>query len=185
MTASTTVPSIHRIEIANVVRELPVHKTGSGASIAILDLLGDPSLTEAAASELAKLMPTEAEIILSPYGKGIAMIHSLQLETGLPAVVARKNKAFYLREPVLAAKAVSITTQEPHFFYLCADKADLLRGKRVVIVDDVVSGRGTLTALEELAKDAGATVIAVMAIATEGTERPDVTALLHLPVFPA
>lgn len=177
------IPQTYRATIAGCLRDFPVFEVAPGFSIAIMNLLGDAELTEAAGKALAELVPPQTEVLVMPDGKAIALLHVIQRETGLPAVVARKRKVSYMREPVLDMTAVSITTQSPHRFFLGADDVEKLRGRDVVLIDDVVSTGGTQKALEALVEKAGAMVIGVMAIGTEGDRRPDVTALHHFPVF--
>ncbi len=104
------VPKSYRLQIADVVRQLPVFEVAPGVSIAIMNLLGDAELTEAAGKALAALVPPQTEVLVMPDGKAIALLHVIQRETGLPAVVARKRRVSYMREPVLKVSAVSITT---------------------------------------------------------------------------
>lgn len=177
------VPKSYRFQIADVVRQLPVFEVAPGVSIAIMNLLGDAELTEAAGKALAALVPSETEVLVMPDGKAIALLHVIQRETGLPAVVARKRRVSYMREPVLEVSAVSITTQAEHKFFLGADDVAKLKGKDALIIDDVISTGGTLKALDALLDKAGALVVGVMAVGTEGDARPDIIALHHFPVF--
>ncbi len=173
---------LHHVTIAGCKRELPVGKIANDTYIAILELAGDAELTEECGKMLAALMPDDVEAIIMPYGKALPLLHVVQRETGLQAVVARKNKAGYLPEPVIETPAASITSGSSTF-YLGADKANLLRGKKVAFLDDVVSRRGTLKAILAMLADIGVREIVIMAVATEGIRHEDVTALTHLPVF--
>jgi len=179
-----TVPKTYRLYVASVARDLPVIEVVPGISIAVMNLLGDAELAEAAGQALAKLVPPRTEALVMPDGKALALAHVMQRELDfIPTVIARKRRVSYMREPVLDMTAVSITTQSPHRFFLGADEVEKLRGKEVVIVDDVVSTGGTLMALQALLEKAGAKVIGVMAVGTEGDPRSDVIALHHFPVF--
>ena len=177
-------PKSYRLEIAGVVRDLPVVEVAPKFRIAIMDLLGDYELTRAAAKALAALMPPDAEVLVMPEGKAIGLLQALQEETGLPGVVPRKRKTSYMAEPVIEAEAVSVTTKTPHRFFLGADKVAMLKGKRVVTIDDVISSRGTQDAIDVLLDKAKAIVVGTMAVGTEGQERPEVIKLHHFPVFP-
>lgn len=171
----------HSIQIGNERRELPIVDVGA-VSVALLNLLGDTALTEAAAVELAKRVPPEVEVLVTPEVKAVPLAHSVSVHSGLPYVVARKTEKPYM---VGAAKktALSITTGKPQD--LVIDGADIprLRGKKVAVVDDVVSTGGTLNGLKELLAEIGGEVVATLTVFTEGGERDDVIALGHLPLY--
>ncbi len=173
----------HRIEIGGVVRELPVREVAPGIRVALFNILGDWLLTEAAGKALAAKLPRGLTALVMPDGKATALLHVLGRMTGLPTFVARKEKKPYMAEPVRAYSYRSITTNREQALYLGADDADGLAGKRVVIVDDVVSTGGTIEAMKALMADVGADVAGVAAIFTEGDERPDVVSLGNLPLF--
>lgn len=179
----TDIPKSYRIEIAGVARDLPVCQVAPGVHIGILMLIGDPELTEAAGRELAKRMPADVDVIVMPDGKAQPLLHVVQRETGLPAVLVRKEKKSYLKEPVLETPATSITTQKKHAFFLGADDASMLIGCKVAILDDVVSSGGTIKAVQALLALAGVEETVVMAVGTEGASREDVIALTHFPVY--
>ncbi len=171
----------HRVRIGAEERELQVVNLGK-VSIALLNLLGDTSLTEAAADELARLMPAKVEALVTPEVKAVPLAHAISVRTGLPYVVARKTEKPYMVGAVKRT-VLSITTGKPQ--ELVIDGADIgkLRGKRVAIVDDVVSTGNTLRALTSLLTDIGAEVVTTLAVFTEGAERTDVVSLGHLPLF--
>ncbi|HEX7021758.1 MAG TPA: phosphoribosyltransferase family protein [Trueperaceae bacterium] len=173
----------HSIQIGDERRDLPVVSVGP-VSVALLNLLGDTALTEAAAVELAKKLPPDIEVLVTPEVKAVPLAHSVSVHTGLPYVVVRKTEKPYM---VGAAKktALSITTGKPQDLVL--DGADIprLKGKKVAIVDDVVSTGGTLRGLKDLLDEVGAEVVATLAVYTEGDERDDVIALGHLPLYPS
>jgi len=170
------------IEIGGVKRELPVVQVGDGVSVALLNLLGDTELTEAVAQEMAKRMPPEVEVLVTPEVKAVPLAHALSRISGLPYIVARKTAKPYMIDPV-TREVLSITTGKPQLLVL--DGADIARikGKKVAIVDDVVSTGSTLKGLRELIESVGGQVAAVLAVFTEGTPRDDVIALGHLPLF--
>jgi len=179
----TDIPKSVRIEIAGVARDLPVCQVAPGVHIGILMLIGDPDLTEAAGCELARRMPADVDFIVMPDGKAQPLLHVVQRETGLPAVLTRKEKKSYLKEPVLETPATSITTQKKHAFFLGADDAYALRGRKVAILDDVVSSGGTIKAVQALLALCGVAETIVMAVGTEGDKRDDVIALAHFEVY--
>lgn len=149
-------------------------------AVALLNLLGDTELTEAAAEALAKRLPPEVEVLVTPEVKAVPLAHALSRITGKPYVVARKTEKPYMINPV-SRQVLSITTGKPQLLVL--DRADIprVRGKKVAIVDDVVSTGSTLAGLRELIESVGGEVVAVLAVFTEGTPRQDVVALGHLP----
>lgn len=175
----------HRITVGGIARELPVVDVG-GVSVALLNLLGDTELTEAAADELARRLPAGVEGFVTPEVKAVPLAHALSVRTGLPYVVARKTVKPYMVDPV-TREVVSITTGKPQLLVLDGNDVERLAGRRVAIVDDVVSTGGTLEGLKELLRSVGAEVVATLVVFTEGDAngRDDVIALGHLPLFPA
>jgi adenine phosphoribosyltransferase len=170
------------VEIAGVRRELPIVQVGPDVAVALLNLLGDTELTEAAAEELAKRLSPEAETLVTPEVKAVPLAHALSRITGKPYVVARKTEKPYMINPI-SRQVLSITTGKPQLLVLDGMDIPLIRGKKVAIVDDVVSTGSTLAGLRELIESVGGQVVAVLAVFTEGTPRQDVVALGHLPLF--
>jgi adenine phosphoribosyltransferase len=173
----------HRVEIGGVVRDLPVREVAPGVRVALFNILGDWLLAEAAGKALAAKLPRGLTALVMPDGKATALLHVLGRMTGLPTFVARKEKKPYMAEPVRAYTYRSITTNREQALYIGAEDADGLAGKRVIIVDDVVSTGGTIEAMKALMAEVGADVAGVAAIFTEGDERPDVISLGNLPLF--
>jgi adenine phosphoribosyltransferase len=173
----------HPIHVGSEQRELPIVNVGA-VSVALLNLLGDTPLTEAAADELAKRMPKDIDTLVTPEVKAVPLAHALSVRTGIPYIVARKTEKPYM---VGAVKKVvlSITTGKPQ--ELVIDGADIvkIKGKKIGIVDDVVSTGGTLKGLTELLQEIGGTVAATLVVFTEGEARSDVITLGHLPLYPA
>jgi len=178
-----TAPKSYRLEIEGLVRDLRVVEVAPRVHIGVLKLATDAKLTEAVGKALAKRVPKGVEVLVMPDGKAQSLLHVIQRETGLPAVLARKTRKSYMREPVIDTLATSITTRERHAFYLDADDVELIEGRNILIIDDVVSSGGTIDAMTALLMLAGARDINVMAVGTEGEERPDVIALHHFPVY--
>lgn len=170
------------MEIAGVRRELPIVQVGPDVAVALLNLLGDTELTEAAAEALAQRLPQEVEVLVTPEVKAVPLAHALSRITGKPYVVARKTEKPYMINPV-SRQVLSITTGKPQLLVLDGADVPLIRGKKVAIVDDVVSTGSTLAGLRELIESVGGEVVAVLAVFTEGTPRQDVIALGHLPLF--
>lgn len=173
----------HTVKIGQETRELQIVNVGD-VSVALLNLLGDTALTEAAADELVARLPEGVDTLVTPEVKAVPLAHAISVRTGLPYVVARKTEKPYMVGAVKRT-VVSITTGKPQ--ELVIDGADLARidGKNVAIVDDVVSTGGTLRGLVDLLEEVGGRVVATLVVFTEGEERDDVIALDHLPLFPA
>ena len=178
-----SIPKTYPVTIAGVSRVLPVRRVPAGIHIAILKLIGDPEMTEAAGKALAKLMPPDVDIIVMPDGKAQPLLHVVQRETGLPAVICRKDVKSYMLPPIIDSTATSATTAKS-VFYMDADDIVAVCGKTVAFLDDVISLGGTSDAIRRLLDKAGARGMIQMAVGTEGDERPDVISLHHFPVFP-
>jgi adenine phosphoribosyltransferase len=181
------IPASYHLYLEGHNRDLRVVEVVPGkVSIAVLKLATDAELTEAVGLALFHRMPSDAQVLVMPDGKAQSLLHVLQRRTGLPAVLARKQRKSYMKEPVLDTLATSITTQERHAFYLDADDVALIKGRVAVLVDDVVSSGGTFDAMKSLLSLAGARKVVEMAVGTEGVDdekRPGVIALHHFPVF--
>jgi len=173
----------HTIQIGAQRRELQVVDVGA-VSVALLNLLGDTALTEAAADELVARIPPGIECFVTPEVKAVPLAHAMSVRTGLPYVVARKTVKPYMIDPVTRS-VLSITTGRPQLLVIDGADVKRLAGKRVAIVDDVVSTGGTLDSLLELLEEVGAEVEATLVVFTEGDARDDVIALGHLPLFPS
>lgn len=173
----------HPVRIGSLDRNLQIVDVG-GVSVALLNLLGDPELTEEAASELAACMPEGIDVLITPEVKAVPLAHAMSRNTGIPYVVARKTEKPYM---VAAVKktVLSITTGKPQELVIDGADVERIRDRRVAIVDDVVSTGGTLDGLRQLIEEIGGMVVATLVVFTEGEHRDDVIALGHLPLFPA
>jgi adenine/guanine phosphoribosyltransferase-like PRPP-binding protein len=175
----------YEVRVGEVVRHLRLFEVAPGVRIAILNILGDTELVAEAAKALAPRIPANADVLITPEVKSIPLAHQLAVETGLPYVVARKERKLYMGEAI-SEEVVSITTGRPQTLWLDEKDLPLLLGKNVVIVDDVVSTGGTMAGLRRLIAKASGSVVAEAAVFTEGNE-PDkwkhVIALGNLPVF--
>lgn len=172
----------HQIRIGHITRNLPIIDVG-GVSVALLNLLGDTELVEAAAEELAAAMPDGIEALITPEVKAVPLAHALSRITGLPYVVVRKTEKPYMVDAVKRSVR-SITTGKPQDLVLDGGDVPRLKGRRVAIVDDVVSTGGTLHGLHDLLAEVEAEVAATLVVFTEGEPRDDVVSLGHLPLYP-
>ena len=173
------------VEIAGVRRDLRLFEVKPGLKIAVLNILGDTELVQACAQALAeKLRRLDFETLVTAEAKSIPLLHALSVATAQPYVVLRKVYKPYMGE-TLQAETVSITTGQPQTLYLDEKDRALVRGKRVLLVDDVISTGSTLKGMRAVMEQAGAVVAGEAAIFTEGEpgEWDGVLALGHLPLF--
>ena len=174
------------LHVGGLVRHLPIVPINDILATASFVILGDCELVTAVAPLLAAKLP-EVDYLVTAEAKGIPLVQEMCRVMGMPYyVVARKSVKPYMTDP-LSSTVVSITTQKPQT--LCLDSADarLLRGRRVAIVDDVISTGESLRALEELLNACGANVIAKAAVLAEdkAADRDDILYLERLPLFDA
>jgi adenine phosphoribosyltransferase len=175
----------HTIHIAGIERHLRLFEIKEGVRIAILNILGDTELVAAASKALAaKLVPFAVEVLVTAEAKSIPLAYALSLEMGLPYVVLRKSHKPYMGD-ALMAETLSITTGKPQTLYLDEKDRELVKGKRVALIDDVISTGSTLQGMRLIMDKAGANVVVEAAILTEGdrAQWTDVVALGHLPVW--
>jgi adenine phosphoribosyltransferase len=175
----------YAVEIAGLKRELRLFEIKPGLKIAILNILGDTEFVQACAKELAqKLNNTEYDLLVTAEAKSIPLAYALSVETKKPYVVLRKAYKPYMGD-ALKAETLSITTGEPQTLILDEKDVELIKGKKVVIVDDVISTGSTLQGMKMVLDKAGASVAAEAAIFTEGDRAQwmHIIALGHLPLF--
>ena len=176
----------YRMNIAGLDRDLPICPLNESLMIAGFVIFGDPEITTACASELLKKAP-EYDYLISAEAKGIPLVHEMaRLAGNQKYFLARKSPKLYMTG-VFEAVVKSITTEKVQKLYLDTADADLMRGKRILIVDDVISTGESLRAVEELVKLAGGEIVGKMAILAEGdaTRRDDIIYLEELPLFDA
>ena len=175
----------YSIEIAGVKRELRLFEIKPGLRIAILNILGDTELVQACARELAKkLEEVEYDILVTAEAKSIALAYALSVETKKPYMVLRKSYKPYMGD-ALKAETLSITTGQPQVLILDEKDSDLVKGRKVVILDDVISTGSTLQGMRMILDKANASVVAEAAILTEGDRAQwmHIISLGHLPLF--
>jgi len=175
----------HHVEIAGLDRDLPIIAVPAGVRLAVFNILGDIEMTKAAGRELAtRLEGRQPELIVTTETKSVPLAYEIASLLGVPYVVLRKTYVSYMGD-ALKTKVQSITTGHPRTIFLDAKDRSLCAGKRVAIVDDVISTGSTLHAMRDLMGRAGATVVAEAAVFTEGDAEQwkDVLALGHLPLM--
>lgn len=174
----------YHMTIAGCERDLPICPLNDKLSIGAFVIFGDCELTQACAAELLKKAP-EFDYIITAESKGIPLAYEMARQIGAKKwLLARKGAKLYMRN-VFSVEVRSITTDHVQKLYLDGDDAELMRGKKILIVDDVISTGESLTALEKLVTEAGGEICGRMAILAEGDaqEREDIIYLEKLPLF--
>jgi len=174
------------MKVAGLERQLPLCKVSDELYIGAFIIFGDAELTVACASALLERIPADSyDYMLTAEAKSIPLIHEMARQSGAGNYfIARKGSKVYMRDPIHVSVR-SITTLRQQDLFLGADDCALIQGKRILLVDDVISTGESLHALEELVKEAGGTVTGRAAILAEGDAlaRKDITYLAPLPLF--
>lgn len=173
------------VDIAGVHRELRIMQVKPGVKIAILNILGDTELVQAAGKALNdKLAAVDYDILVTAEAKSIPLAYAVSVESGKPYIVLRKSYKPYMGD-ALSVETLSITTGKPQTLYLDEIDRKKIQGKHVVVLDDVISTGSTLQGMRVLIEKAGAEVVTEAAIFTEGERATwhKVVSLGHLPVF--
>lgn len=175
----------YKVNLAGLDRELPLFEVKPGLKIALLNILGDTPLVQACAKELAKLTSSYPfDVIVTAESKSIPLAYAMSVVLEKPYIVLRKSYKFYMGES-LQVQTNSITTGAPQKLILDEKDHDLVRGKEIMILDDVISTGSTLEGMRALMKQAGAKITVEAAICTEGDDDSwnGIIALAHLPLF--
>ncbi len=174
---------VYSMDIAGLQRDLPVLPVNDKLSIGAFVMFGDVELTVHAATELLKRVP-ECDYLIAPEAKAIPLIYEMSRQSGIPYLLARKKAKAYMTG-IFKVEVRSITTAEVQTLIIDKADAERMRGKRIVIVDDVISTGESLRAMEELVNQAGGNIVGRMAVLAEGDamERKDITVLAPLPLF--
>ena len=176
----------YRMNVAGVQRDLPLCPISDKLYIGAFVLFGDVELTERCAEELCRRAP-EHDVMITAESKGIPLIHAMCRIAGENRyVLARKSVKLYMKD-VVECGTKSITTSNMQTLYLDGSDAEYLKGKRVLIVDDVISTGGSLLSLENLVEQSGGIIAGKMTILAEGDaiNRDDIIYLEKLPLFDA
>ena len=171
------------MKIAGYERKLEKFPVSDKLDIAAFIIFGDVELTIAGCEALLKKVP-EFDVIITPEAKSIPIAYEMARQSGKPYVIARKGVKVYMRNP-LEVSVNSITTKNTQKLYLGESEVSMLKGKKVLVVDDVISTGESLVAARKLVKDAGGIEVAACAFLAEGdaAERDDIIFLEKLPLF--
>ena len=175
---------VYRMKVAGLERDLPLCPINENLYIGAFILFGDVELTEKCAKALYEKAP-DHDVMITAESKGIPLVHAMCAASGKNRyVLARKSVKLYMKN-IVKCVTQSITTEASQTLYIDGDDADYLRGKRVLIVDDVISTGGSLASLENLVLQAGGEIVGKMAILAEGDaiDRKDIIYLEPLPLF--
>lgn len=174
----------YELKVAGITRKLKKIRISNELTIASFVMLGDTELIERTAEELYKKLPENIDILVCPEAKGIPLTHVMANKLGIDYVIIRKSVKGYMEDPLIE-KVQSITTREPQIIALDGLDVEKLKGKRVCIIDDVVSTGGSLKAVENLLAKADCTIVAKAAVLLEegGFSDENLIYLEKLPVF--
>jgi adenine phosphoribosyltransferase len=175
----------HIVDIKGFEAHLPILPLPSGISIAFFNLHGDSELTEHCAKELAKEL-SDCDVLITAESKGLQLTHCVARELGQRYyAVARKSRKLYMQDGIEITMGSSITTGMEQKLFLSKHDEDLLKGKKVGIVDDVVSTGASLEGLELLVKKAGGIIHkkAFVLAEADAADRKDVIYLASIPIF--
>ena len=173
----------YEMKIAGLDRKLKKCAVNDKLDIAAFIMFSDVEVTVKSAEQLLAKCP-EFDVLITAESKGIPLAYEMARQSGKNYVVARKSVKLYMQD-VVSVKVKSITTANEQTLHLDGEKAELLKGKRVLIVDDVISTGESLKALEALVKQAGGEIVGEAAVLAEGdaANREDIIFLEPLPLF--
>ena len=171
------------MKIAGLERDLPLCAVSDTLDIAAFIMFSDVEMTVACAEALAKKVP-DYDLIVTAESKGIPLAYELAKQMNKNYIVARKSVKVYMKNP-LTVDVKSITTADSQKLHLGEDKAQMIKGKRILIVDDVISTGESLIAIEKLIEAAGGNIVGKCAVLAEGdaADRDDIIFLEKLPLF--
>jgi adenine phosphoribosyltransferase len=176
----------YKLKVAGLERDLPLCRVNDELYIAAFVIFGDVELTQACARELLKVAPKH-DVLITAESKGIPLVYEMARQDGENRyLVARKAPKLYMKK-IFSTEVTSITTANRQMLHIDQNDADYMCGKRVLIVDDVISTGESLKAVEKLVAEAGGVVVGKMAILAEGDaqNREDIIFLEKLPLFNA
>ncbi len=175
--------SVYTIDIAGMKRDLPICPVNENLYIGAFVMFGDVELTIHCAEALVKKLPP-CDYLIAPEAKAIPLIYEMSRQSGIPYLLARKKAKAYM-SGVFRVDVQSITTAGTQTLVIDTADAERMKGKRIVILDDVISTGESLRAMETLVNEAGGDIVGKMAVLAEGdaAKRMDITFLAPLPLF--
>ncbi len=176
---------VYTVDIAGKMVDLPILNIAEGLNIAFFNLHGASTLTEHCAKELVKILPSNVEVLLTAESKGLQLTHCMARNLNQEYyAVARKSNKLYMQDGIKST-VQSITTKGEQTLYLSSHDTNLLKGKKVAIIDDVISTGGSLLGLEKLVELAGGELVAKAFVLAEGDAklRDDVLFLATIPLL--
>ncbi len=182
---SKTMAETYELKVAGLTRQLPLCPLSDELYIAAFVMFSDVELTVACAKALLEKVP-DFDVIVTAESKGIPLAYEMSRQCGKKYIPARKMKKLYMKN-AQCVEVRSITTDAVQHLYLSGDDMDYMKGKKVLIVDDVISTGESLRALETLVEAAGGNICCKAAVLAEGdaAERKDILFLEKLPIFHA
>ncbi len=173
----------YTLKVAGITKELQICPVNDKLDIAAFIMFSDVELTVAAATELISKCP-ECDIIITAESKGIPLAYEMSRQTGKKYIVARKSIKLYMKNPI-GVEVQSITTSARQMLYLDSNDILELKGKKVLIVDDVISTGESINSVVNLVEKAGGIVVGKAAVLAEGdaADRKDIIFLEKLPLF--
>ena len=173
----------YELNVAGVKINLPLCKLNDELNIAGFVIFGDVEMTVASAGELLKKCP-EFDYIVAPEAKAIPLAHEMARQSGKPYFICRKGAKLYMQNPI-SVNVRSITTDKEQTLFMDSLEGEQLRGKKVIILDDVISTGESLLAVRKLIEQFDAEIVGQAAILAEGdaADRDDIIYLEKLPLF--
>jgi len=175
--------SVYTIDIAGMKRELPICPVNDDLFIGAFVMFGDVELTIHCAKELLNRIPS-CDYLIAPEAKAIPLVYEMSRQSGIPYLLARKKAKAYM-SGIFRVDVQSITTAGTQTLVIDTADAERMKGKKVVIIDDVISTGESLRAMETLVNKAEGQIVGKMAVLAEGdaANRTDITVLAPLPLF--
>ncbi len=175
----------YKMTIAGIERHLPLCKVTDDLYIAGFIMFNDVEITIASAEALLKQAP-EFDVLITAESKGIPLTYEMSRQSGKPYIVARKGPKLYMQD-VVKVQVNSITTDHVQILCLGKYEREIIKGKRILLVDDVISTGESIAALEELVKTVGGNIVGKFTVLAEGeaADRKDIVYLEYLPLFNA
>ncbi len=173
----------YKMTIAGLERHLPLCKVTDELYIAGFIMFNDVEITKAVATELLAKAP-EFDVLITAESKGIPLCYEMARQSGKPYIVARKGAKLYMQD-VAKVEVRSITTDHIQTLCLGKDERDVMEGKKILIVDDVISTGDSIKALEQLVETVGGNIVGKFTVLAEGeaADRDDIVYLEYLPLF--